>query len=77
MGTAKQSPQGRPAGFGWESGEPASRQLRIEFLRHGIADGDEVVADHNEPDPALHSAIALVSRALESVAPLDHADAAF
>src|ERR1035441_8988566 len=41
------------------------------------ADIDEVIADHTEPDPALHAALPLVAAAVEPVAALHHADAPF
>ena len=47
---------------------------RLLFF-HRAADVDEVVGDHAEPDPALHSGVALVAAAIEPVSPLDHADA--
>ena len=46
-------------------------------LFHGTADVDDVVGDHAEPDPTLHSGVALVSAAVETVPPLGHADASF
>jgi hypothetical protein len=42
---------------------------------HDAADVDEIISDHAEADPALHSAIAPVAAAIETVSPLDHADA--
>src|SRR6267378_8272914 len=45
------------------------------MLFHGTADVDNVVGDHAEPDPTLHSGIAFVAAAIEPVSPLDHADA--
>ncbi len=44
-------------------------------LFHGTADVDDVVGDHAEPDPTLHSGVALVSAAVETVPPLGDADA--
>src|SRR5260370_26498840 len=44
-------------------------------LSQGVADVDEVVSDHAEPDPALHASIALVPGAVEPVPSLDDADA--
>src|ERR1035441_2370493 len=41
------------------------------------ADIDEVIADHTEPDPALHAALPLVAAAVEPAAALHHADAPF
>ena len=46
------------------------------MLFHYVADVDEVVGDHTEPDPTLHSGIAFVPATVEPVPPLDHADAA-
>src|SRR5437868_11671593 len=47
------------------------------LLLHRAADVEEIVGDHAEPDPALHSGIALVAAAVEPVPSFDHADAAF
>ena len=44
---------------------------------HCAADIDEVVPDHTESDPALHSSISSVPAAGKPVPPLDHADASF
>src|SRR5260370_13587988 len=41
----------------------------------GRGDVDDVVGDHAEPDPTLHSGVALVSAAVETVPPLGDADA--
>ena len=38
---------------------------------------DEVVPDDTEPDPALHSRVAMVAAAVEPVAPLQKADSPF
>src|ERR1700756_323143 len=46
------------------------------FLVDGAADVDEIIGDHAEPDPALHSIFAFVPTAVEAVSPLGHADAA-
>src|SRR3954462_15368739 len=46
------------------------------LLCHGVADGDEVVGDDAEADPALHAGIAFVAAAVEAMAAFDHADAA-
>ena len=45
------------------------------LLGHDAADVDEIISDHTEADPALHSGIAFVAAAIETVSPLDHADA--
>ena len=39
------------------------------------ADVEEIVGDDAEPDPTLHSGLALVAAAAEPVSPLDDADA--
>src|ERR1700730_14667179 len=44
-------------------------------LGHDAADVDEIISDHAEADPALHSGIASVAAAIQTVSPLDHADA--
>src|SRR5580700_11485547 len=44
-------------------------------LGHDAADVDEIISDHAEADPALHSGIASAAAAIETVSPLDHADA--
>src|SRR6266487_3802323 len=51
-------------------------QLGNSLLFHCVANVDEVVGNHTEPDPTLHPGIAFVSAAIEPVPPLDHADAA-
>ena len=38
---------------------------------------DEVIGDHAESDPAPHPVIALIQASVESVPPLEHADASF
>jgi len=38
-------------------------------------DVDEIVGDHAEPDPTLHSIVTFVPAAIETVSPLGHADA--
>ena len=49
--------------------------LQPGLLGHDAADVDEIISDHAEADPALHSGIAPVAAAIETVSPLDHADA--
>jgi len=49
--------------------------LPVGLLGHHAADVDQVVGNHPEADPALHSGISLVPAAIESVPSLDHADA--
>jgi hypothetical protein len=44
-------------------------------LFHGAADVDEVIGNHAEPDPALHSGLALVSASVEAMPSLGDADA--
>jgi hypothetical protein len=38
-------------------------------LGHDAADVDEIISDHAEADPALHSGIASVAAAIETVSP--------
>jgi hypothetical protein len=73
------TPNAKPAGVAGGEG--------LKFLRlgedgrldgrtfHCAANIDEVVTDHTETDPALHSRISFVPTAIEPVPPLDHADA--
>ena len=42
---------------------------------HCRADVDEIVGDHTEPDPTLHSTFALVAATVEPMSPLGHTDA--
>ena len=49
--------------------------LPAGLLGHNAADVDQVVGNHPEADPALRSGIAPVAAAIETVSPLDHADA--
>ena len=54
--------------------------LATDVLRNGLffqcaADVEEIVGDHAEPDPTLHSGVALVAAAAKPVPPFDHADA--
>ena len=49
-------------------------ELLRGLLGHDAADVDEIISDHTEADPALHSGIAFVAAAIETVSPLDHAD---
>ena len=44
------------------------------MLLHCAADVGEIVGDHAEPDPALHSVLALVAATVEAVSPLHQAD---
>src|SRR5258705_10420074 len=41
------------------------------------ADVNEVVADHSESNPALHSTITFVTATVQSMPPFHHADASF
>jgi hypothetical protein len=68
-------PPGRAAGAG--SGCGRVQTLRSSLSAHHLADVDEIVGDHAESDPTLHSIVALISTAIEAIAPLDHADASF
>jgi hypothetical protein len=52
-----------------------SEGLLPGLLGNNAADVDEIISDHAEADPALHSGIAPVAAAIETVSPLDHADA--
>jgi hypothetical protein len=61
-------PAGKWLGLGSEGLLPG-------LLGHDAADVDEIIGDHAEADPALHSGIASVAAAIETVPPLDHADA--
>src|ERR1700738_5087738 len=45
------------------------------LLFHGATDIDNIVGDDAEPDPTVHSDVALVAAAVEAIAPFDHADA--
>ena len=36
---------------------------------------DDIIPDHGEPDPAVHSAIAFVPATIEAMSPLGHTDA--
>src|SRR3974377_897783 len=42
---------------------------------HEPTDVDKIVGDYAEGNPALHSDIGLVAAAIETISPLDHADA--
>src|SRR5262249_29663525 len=48
--------------------------LRLRGLFHSATDIDEVVGDHAEADPAIHSDRSLVAATAKAVSPLDHAD---
>src|ERR1700687_860659 len=50
------------------------KRLRCSPLFHGTTDVEDVVGDHAEPDPTLHTGIAPVAAAVEPVAPLGDAD---
>ena len=45
--------------------------LSAGLLGHDAADVDEIISDDAEADPALHSGIAPVAAAIETVSPLD------
>src|SRR5215831_2886557 len=51
--------------------------LPRRFLTYGATNIDEIIGDHAEPDPALHSVLAFIPTTVEPVSPLGHADAAF
>src|SRR5271168_1308864 len=55
--------------------EFASGGLRSGLLFQCTADVEEIVGDDAEPDPTLHSGLALIAAAAEPVSPFDHADA--
>jgi hypothetical protein len=87
VGGAAQTNAKRPTG---RTGGPRNNWLTVQLLndRSGSfllflpagedsADVDEVIADHAETDPALHSAITLVAASVEPVTTLHHADAPF
>jgi len=68
--------QSKARGDGRRAGrEDWSYRLRGGFFCHGIADGEEIVADHAPAHPTPHAVVALVSASVEAVAALDHADA--
>src|SRR5215471_14505971 len=50
--------------------------LLRRFLTYGATNIDEIIGDHAESDPALHSVFAFVPTTVEPVSPLGHADAA-
>jgi hypothetical protein len=53
-------------------GSEFRQQLRSGLLFfHCAANVDEIVGDHTEPDPTLHSSVAFVAAAVEPVSPLD------
>src|SRR6202043_1824380 len=66
--TRRVMPAGRRLGLGGEGLLPG-------LLGHDAADVDEIISDHAEADPALHSGIAPVAAARGTVSPLVHADA--
>jgi hypothetical protein len=47
------------------------------LLIEGSAYVDEVIADHPEPDPSLHSRGSFVAATVQAVPPLEYADSAF
>jgi hypothetical protein len=71
----KRIPPGWPAGCC-----DVCLRLRADGLRSGLlfqcaTDVEEIVGDDAEPDPTLHSGLALVAAAAEPVSPLDDTDA--
>ena len=55
----------------------SERSLRGSSSADDATDVDEIIGDHAEADPTLHSELALVAGAAEPVSTLDHADASF
>src|ERR1035441_9783644 len=49
----------------------------LRAVRQHATDVDEVVGDYPETNPALHSVVTFVATTIQSVAPLEYADAAF
>jgi hypothetical protein len=69
----------RPAGVTGGSGRAClvvEQAYGPDFALYRAADVDEVVGDHTQPDPAVHSDEALEAAAVEAVSAFDHADAA-
>src|SRR5262249_41747890 len=52
-----------------------SYRVTGNLLLQGSTDVDEIIGDHGEANPALHTVFASVAAAVQSVSPLDHADA--
>src|SRR5256885_1151360 len=69
----KQNPPEWPAG-GLRCLKICAADLLDGLTFHCAADIDEVIPDHTEPDPALHSSISSVPAPVEPVPPLDHAN---
>ena len=42
-----------------------------------MADVEEVVGDHTEPDPALHAGLSFIAGAIQAMPAFEHTDAAF
>ena len=51
------------------------RSLAMLYAPRGV--GKTLLGDDTEPDPAVHSDVALVAATIEAVSPLDHADTSF
>src|ERR1700757_3303049 len=72
----RRHPAGDTGGVARKGRSLSSAFLACGFLVDGAADVDEIIGDHAEPDPTLHSIFAFVATAVEAVSPLAHADAA-
>src|SRR2546425_1251954 len=59
------------------SGRVAGAFLGSEARVQHPADIDEVIGNDSETDPAMHARVTFIEAAAESVASLEHADAAF
>ena len=73
IGTAKIHPRVT----GWAGGEwliVRVTELLANLLLQGSTDVDEIIGDHGEPNPTLHTGFASVAAAVQSVSPLDYAD---
>src|ERR1700730_15305971 len=74
MALRNESPAGSAGGVS-DSLSGDGPRLRGLLFFHRAADVDEIVSDHAESDPAFHSDEALVAATIETVSPLDDADA--
>jgi hypothetical protein len=66
--TISYAPAGWPAGV-------AERALLGSALGHCAADVDDIIGNHAEADPSLHSDETFVAASVEAISALDHADA--
>jgi hypothetical protein len=57
--------------------QAAADRISSSLQGQAAADLDEVVGDNAKADPALHTFEPSISAAIQSVAPLQHANAAF